>query len=54
MCDVVDHDGAVCVPVVHWGEGFVAFLAGRVPDLELDCGVVVQGDGLCEEGCSDG
>jgi hypothetical protein len=46
LCDVVDYDGAVRVAVVHWCEGFVAFLAGCVPYLEFDRGGVVKGDGL--------
>lgn len=48
--DVVDDDGAVCIAVVHGGQRFVAFLAGCVPDLELDRRVLVEGDGLGKEG----
>ena len=54
MCDVVDDDSAVCVAVVHGGEGLVALLASRVPDLKLDRRVVVEGNGLGEEGSADG
>lgn len=51
---VIDDDGAVGVTVIHGCEGLVAFLAGRVPYLELDGGGVVEGDGLGEEGGADG
>lgn len=52
--DVVDNDGAVRITVVHGCQGLVALLAGCVPDFKLDCGVLVEGDGLCEEGGTDG
>jgi hypothetical protein len=54
LCDIIDDDGAVCVAVVHGGERLVALLAGRVPDLELDGCVLIEGDGLGEEGGADG
>ena len=54
LCDVVNDDCAVCVPVVHGRQGLVALLAGGVPDLKLDCCVLVEGDGLGEEGGADG
>ena len=54
LCDVVDDDCAVGVSVVHRCEGLVSLLAGRVPYFELDGRRVVEGDGLCEEGGSDG
>ena len=54
LCDVVDDDGAVGVAVVHGREGLVALLASRVPDLKLDCGGLVEGDGLGEECGADG
>ena len=54
LCDVVHDDGAVGIAVVHGRKGFVALLAGRVPDLKLDCGGLVEGDGLGEEGGTDG
>jgi hypothetical protein len=34
--DIVDEDDAVCALVVGGSDGFEAFLAGSVPDLELD------------------
>lgn len=40
-------------PVVHGRQTVIPLLAGRVPDFELDGGVV-QADGLGEEGCADG
>jgi hypothetical protein len=54
LCDVVDDDSAVCVPVVHGGQRLVALLAGGIPYLKLDCCVLVEGDGLGEEGGADG
>ena len=54
MCDVVDDDGAVCVAVVHGRQRLVAFLTGGIPDFELDCCVLVEGDGLSEESGADG
>lgn len=54
LCDIVDNDSAVCVPVVHGRKRLVALLASRVPNLELDCCVLVEGDGLGQEGGADG
>ena len=54
LCDVVYDDGAVGVSVIHGCKGLVALLAGGVPDLELDCGGFIEGDGLGEEGSADG
>lgn len=54
LCDVVDDDGAIGVAVVHGRERLVALLAGRVPDLELDRRVLIEGDGLRQEGGADG
>ncbi len=54
LCDIVDDDGAVGIPVIHGSEGFVAFLSGGIPYLEFDCGSIVEGDGLREEGSADG
>lgn len=34
--DVIRDDGGLGTSIVHWREGMVSFLAGRVPDLELD------------------
>lgn len=54
MCDIVDDNGAVCIAVVHGGEGLVALLASSIPNLELDCGILIEGDGLCQESGADG
>jgi hypothetical protein len=54
LCDVVDDDGAVGIPVVHGRERLVALLAGCVPYLKLYGCVLVEGDGLGEEGGADG
>jgi hypothetical protein len=51
--DVVDDDGRLRSPVVHWGQRVVPLLAGGVPNLELDGGLV-QANGLGEEGGPDG
>ena len=50
--DVVDDDGSLGASVVHRCQRVVALLAGRVPDLELDCRVV-QTNGLRQEGRAD-
>ena len=54
MGDVVDHNGAVGVPVVHGSKRLVPLLTRRIPDLKFDgCGFV-EGYGLGEEGSADG
>ena len=54
LCDVIDYDGAVCVPIVHGCQRLVSLLACRVPYLKLDCGGFVEGDCLGEESGADG
>lgn len=54
LCDVVDDYSAVRISVVHGRERFVPLLPGRVPDLKLDCRILIEGDGLCEEGGTNG
>lgn len=54
LCNVVYYNGAVGVPVVHGRERLVTLLPGGVPDLKLDCGGLVKGDGLGEECGADG
>lgn len=54
LCNVVHYHSTVGIPVVHGSEGLVSLLACGVPDLELDCGVLVEGNGLCKEGSADG
>lgn len=54
MGDIVDDDGAVGVAVVHGSQRLVSLLTCRVPDLKLDRGCVIEGDGLGEEGGADG
>lgn len=53
LCDIINDDCAVCVPVVHRCKRLVPLLACRIPYLELDSRGIVEGDGLCEEGSSD-
>jgi len=48
--DVINHNGAVGVSIVHGSQRLVSFLAGGIPDFEFDCRVFVQRDGLCQEG----
>lgn len=50
LCDIVDDHGAVRIPVVHRRQRLVPLLPSRVPDFKFDCCVLVEGDGLCEEG----
>lgn len=52
--NVVDYNSAVCVAVVHGGQGLVALLTCGIPNLELDGSCVIEGDGLGEEGGTDG
>jgi len=54
LCDIVNDYGAVRVAVVHWREGFIPFLARCIPDFEFHGGLLVEGDGLGEEGGADG
>lgn len=54
LCDVVDYYCAVRIPVVHGRQRLVALLPGSVPDFKFDCRVLVEGDGLCEEGGANG
>jgi hypothetical protein len=51
--DVVDNNSAVGVSVVHGSQRLVALLTGRIPDLELDSGVLVERNGLGEESSAD-
>ena len=51
--DIVDNDGTVGIPVVHGSEGLVSFLACRIPDLKLHCGILIERDGLRQEGGTD-
>lgn len=50
---VYDHS-AVGVSIVHGRKRLVPLLASRIPDLELDGRVLVEGDGLREESGADG
>lgn len=54
LSNVVDYNSAVCVAVVHGGQGLVALLTCGVPNLELDGSCVIEGDGLGKEGGTDG
>lgn len=54
MSDIVDDNRTVGIPVVHRGQGLVSLLARRVPYFKLDCRALVERDGLCEEGGTDG
>lgn len=49
LSDIVNHNGTVRIPVVHGSKRFVPLLTSRIPYLELHCGTVVKGYGLCEE-----
>lgn len=51
--DVVYYHSAVCISVVHGSQRLVALLSRCVPNLELDCRLIVQGKGLCEESGAD-
>ena len=51
--DIVDNDGNTTVFVVYFGDGFVLFLTGGVPDLVLDF-FVFEGIHFFEVYCSKG
>ena len=53
LADVVDEEGANGAAIVGRGDGAVAFLARRVPDLRLD-GLVVDLDAAGRELDADG
>ena len=52
--DVVYNNGAVCVAVVHWRKRFISLLASCIPYFELDGGVFVKRERLCEESGANG
>jgi hypothetical protein len=52
--NIVHNHGAVGIAIVHGSQGLVSFLTSGIPNLELDCGVLVQGNGLSKEGGADG
>lgn len=54
LCYIIDHHCAVCVSVVHGRQRFVSLLARGIPDLELYCGLLIEGNRLREEGGADG
>ena len=54
MCDIVDHDCAVCVTIVHRRQRFVSFLPSCIPYFELHGRCFIKGNSLCEEGGTDG
>jgi hypothetical protein len=53
LCDIIDDNGAVGVSVVHGRQGLVSFLARGVPYFKFDGRVLVEGDGLSQEGGAD-
>jgi hypothetical protein len=54
LSDIVDDNGAVCISVVHGSKRLVAFLAGGIPNFELDGSVLIKRNGLGQEGSADG
>lgn len=53
MSDVIDNHSAVGIAIVHGSQRLIPLLASGIPDFELDCGGIIEGDGLCQEGGSD-
>lgn len=45
--DIIYYDGAVGIPVVHWRQGLVSFLASGIPYLELHGRGIIKRNGLC-------
>lgn len=54
MRDVVYDHSTVGISIVHGRKGLVPLLASRIPDFELDCSILIEGDGLSEECRTDG
>lgn len=52
--DIIYNNGTVGISVVHGSQRLVSLLAGRIPNLELDRRVLIEGDGLSEESRSNG
>lgn len=51
--NVVDDDGAVGVSIIHRSKRLVSLLSSRIPNLKLDSGVLIERNGLGEEGGAD-
>ena len=51
--DVVDHNCAIRVAIVHRGQGLVSFLTSSVPYLKFDRRALVEGYRLGEKGGTD-
>lgn len=54
MGDVIDDNGTVGVSIVHRGQRLISLLTSGVPNLELDCSALVEGNSLRQEGGADG
>lgn len=54
LCDVVYYYSAVGVAVVHGRQRLVPLLSRCVPNLKLDCSLLVECNCLREEGGADG
>ena len=53
LCDIVYNYCAVCISVVHWRQGFVAFLTSGVPYFELDGSILIKRDCLGQKSCTN-
>lgn len=53
LSDIINDNGAVGIAIVHGGQRLVPLLAGRIPNLEFDGRVFIEGDGLCQESRAD-
>lgn len=51
--DVINHNSTVGVSIIHGSERLVPFLASSIPNFELDCGTLIEGDSLGQEGSTD-
>lgn len=54
LSNIIDDNGTIGIPVVHGRERLVSFLTRRVPNLELYSCVLVEGNGLGQEGSANG
>lgn len=53
LSDIVNHNGTICIPVVHRSQRFIPLLTSSVPDLKFYCGLFIKADCLSKESRSN-
>lgn len=53
LCYVVDNNSAMSITIVHGRQRFVSFLTSGIPYFELDSCILIECDGLGEEGSAN-